>query len=72
MRNTRDTHQDFSVVFKVDGMVEKRTYYVGELDHDYYKCFYGCGCLGCLLPFSCWMESKVTRFTTEVLKAVQI
>ena len=30
-RNTRDTHQDFTMQFKINGMVERRSYYVGEL-----------------------------------------
>jgi hypothetical protein len=71
-RNTRDTHQDFTMVFKINGMVDKRTYYVGELEHDYYCCFNGCGFIGCLLPYSCWMENKVSRFNAEIIKSVQL
>ena len=53
--NTRDSHQDFNVEFKIDGLVQKKTFYVGELDSDLYTKYYCWGCLGCLLPYSCWV-----------------
>jgi hypothetical protein len=54
-RNTFDTHQDFTMGYKLEGMVERKAFFVGELDCDLNSWFYVCGMVGCLCPYSYWV-----------------
>ncbi len=55
MRHTFDTHQSFSNGFQVEGLVERQTFYLGELGCNLKGWYYALGLLGLLWPYSLWV-----------------
>jgi hypothetical protein len=72
MRHTRDSHQDFSYGYKINGLVERKTFFVEEMSCNYKMWFYLCGIVGLLWPYSLCVESKINRFDVFAIKAVTI
>ena len=54
-RNTFDTYQDFSSKYEVPGLVERKAFFVGELNCSYELWYYIFGMLGMLWPYSLWV-----------------
>jgi hypothetical protein len=54
-RHTRDVHQDFSYNFVVPGLVQRKTYFIGELNCKYKVWYYILGIVGFLWLYSIWV-----------------
>lgn len=70
--NTRDAYQDFHMSYDVPGLIEKMTFYVGDLDCNYNCWFYFFTIIGLLWPYSVWVESKINRFEVAFMKTVRL
>lgn len=62
MRHTRDSHQDFTFGYQLPGLVERKAFFVGEMECNMKSWYYTCGLLGLLWPYSLWVERKISRF----------
>ena len=72
VRNCSDVHQDFSFKYEVPGLIERKAFYVGELQCDFSTWFWCCGMLCLLWPYSLWVESKISRFVVDMMKILTI
>lgn len=55
MRNTRDAHQDFTMKYEVPGLVERKSFYVGNRGCDFNAWFYVFTAIGLIWPYSLWV-----------------
>ena len=68
--NTRDTYQNFNMLYNIPNLVEKMTFYVGDLGCNYNCWYYAFTIFGLLWPYSIWVESKISRFDVAFMKVV--
>jgi hypothetical protein len=70
MLNKRDQFQNYSMLYEIPGLVEKQSFYVGELNCKYLQWFFLFGAVGLVWPYSLWVESKVDRFNINLTKVL--
>lgn len=58
--------------YSVPGLIERKAFYVGELNCDYATGFYAFSAFGFIWPYSLWMESKINRFEIDFMKVLKI
>jgi hypothetical protein len=72
IRHTFDTYQTFTYKYEVPGLVERKAFYVGDLECEFGGWYYLCGMIGCLWPYSMWVEGKISRFVVDYLKILTL
>lgn len=68
--NYRDEHQRFNLHYNIPNLVEKMSFYVGELGCNYNCWYYVFTIFGLIYPYSLWVESKIKRFDVTYTKVV--
>lgn len=68
--NRRDAYQNYTSDYEIPGLVERQTFFVGQLNCKYLNWFLIFGLLGLVWPYSLWVEKKVDRFTVDLTKVL--
>jgi hypothetical protein len=71
-RNNFDTYQDYTMGYSLPGLIERQSFYVGDLECDYGTWMYLFGLIGLIWPYSLWVESKIARFSIDYMKSLRI
>lgn len=72
MRHTRDTNQDFGFEYRVGGVKERMTFCVEKFGCQFRRWLFLCGGIGCIYPYSLWVEVKSSRYIVDMVKSVTI
>ena len=60
------------MLYNIPNLVEKMTFYVGDLGCNYNCWYYVFTIFGLLWPYSIWVESKISRFDVAFMKVVMM
>lgn len=58
--------------YEVPELIERKSFYVGNLSCDYYGWFYFFTAIGMIWPYCLWVEAKIKRFEIETMKVLKV
>ena len=65
-------HQEFNFGYSVPSLVERKAFYVGDLEVNFKLWFYVLGALGLVWPYCLWVEKRIRRFEVESMKVITL